>query len=156
MCIRDSHETEHDDDRVASCLYAIAVDAKYTGRISEKHWGSVAKYNEIRSTRSGKQVGRQLWLAFPGATQDSNIVPEDPGIRWGNNGPSCGFNEVMRGTVRLQPAESAPEEDESDAWLGRPENTALEFTKGIASFLGVLKESTAATSGESSIHKAPR
>lgn len=58
--------------------YAIAIDCKYSKQIAEEQKHNTEKYLRIRSTVSGEQVVRQLWLFHVGKDDAHNeIIPGD-------------------------------------------------------------------------------
>jgi hypothetical protein len=72
-------------------IYAIVLDCKYTRRIGEHHFSQTNKYFGIRSTRSRRQVVRQLWLIHPGT--EEAIVCTDPAVVFNEDGPSMPRDE---------------------------------------------------------------
>jgi hypothetical protein len=118
----------------ADVSYAVVVDAKYTGRIQERHWADTRKYLEIRATQNRRQVVKQLWLAYP--TEREQIVPEDSAITWTDQGPDCGPDEILQGRLGLLPATSEPAEAaDAPGWIGTPESVGQAFVDGLLAFL---------------------
>ena len=73
-------------------VYAIVLDCKYTPRIRTQHWNDITKYLEIRSTDTGRQAAKQLWLVIPSGS--ARVESEDPTIDFTINGPSCDAGEA--------------------------------------------------------------
>lgn len=82
-------------------VYAIVLDSKYVSRIHASQWNATRKYFQIRSTRSKRQVVRQLWLLWPGGSPE--IVSEDPAVTFSSGGPSCVKDESVMFTLAAPP-----------------------------------------------------
>jgi hypothetical protein len=116
--------------------YAVVLDAKYSGRICEHHWTGTDKYLEIRSTRSRRQIVRQLWLVHP-SLDEEEIVMRDPAIRWTTDGPTCRRDETVQGMLSLLPAEHPSDECEDRGWISRPVDCAIRFAEGLLNYVGI-------------------
>ncbi len=105
-------------------LYCIVLDSKYTARIREHHWNQTRKYLRIRSTFTGRQVVRQLWLIAP--SDQPSIVSEDEEVRFEATGPTCEPNETVQFRLEVVPTSS-----------GAVESTDPfdQFASGTVSFL---------------------
>lgn len=96
-------------------VYAIVLDCKYTPRVTGQHWSGITKYLEIRSTDTGRQVVKQLWLVSP--NHEARVQSEDPAIEFSAVGPTCDKNEAVRFRLTVTPdsltydAEDGPRED---------------------------------------------
>ncbi len=114
----------------------LVIDAKYSSAIREHHWTGTDKYLEIRAVRSGKQVVRQHWLAFPGDESKipHGIVMRDPTISWSTSGPSCDQTETVQGVLALSPVLIGDLENQMQGWV-QPTPTAVSFVTGILRFL---------------------
>lgn len=117
--------------------YAAVLDAKYARDVQDHHWANTDKYLEVRSTRTGRQVVRQLWLVYLGENEESPITLRDSTVAWSASGPSCPRDETIQGTLALVPSASAPHENETSGWIRRPEPAAIEFVSGLLNYLGV-------------------
>ena len=109
-------------------VYAIVLDCKYSARVTDQQWSSIAKYLEIRSTETARQVAKQLWLISPSAT--SEVSSEDPAVSFSETGPSCGADEAVRFRLTVSP-DALEEGPEESAGLGAFEV----FAQGTVSFL---------------------
>ncbi|MCC2671013.1 MAG: hypothetical protein K0Q72_3484, partial [Armatimonadetes bacterium] len=96
---------QHKDDTWEP-VYAIVLDCKYTTRLREQHWTDTRKYLQIRSTRSRRQVVRQLWLVWPG--QEPGLASEDPAVTFEADGPTCPIDEAASFTLSATPALPVP------------------------------------------------
>jgi hypothetical protein len=95
---------EGDDWRT---VYGIVLDCKYTAAVKSHHWNDTTKYLEIRSSKTKRQVVRQLWLIVPGLRP--SIGSEDPAITFDGSGPSCEPDESVRFLLSVIPeAKSKP------------------------------------------------
>jgi hypothetical protein len=131
---------DEDAGPLPNCSYAIVIDAKYTAKISDHHWDSIGKYHQIRSTSTGRQIGRQLWIAYPGHPHEDDVFPitmRDSGVHWNHFGPDCPPDENVEGSILLRPARSISYSDETRAWVGQPEPAALELVDGLLTYLGI-------------------
>lgn len=119
--------------------YAVVVDAKYSSAILDHHWDRTSKYAEIRSTESGKQVVRQVWLAYPGST---GVAPRDSAVSWTDSGPDRPKDESIFGTIGMLPPEKLVGEivsyDDVD-----PQDAARNFVSGLLRYLGIRVDATA-------------
>lgn len=112
--------------------YAVVVDSKYSKGIQEHHWSRVAKYAEIRSVASRRQVVRQIWLAYPGARE--GIRCRDSAVTWTEFGPDRPRDEIIMGMLGLSPrteeeGETPASEDLSASTISR------EFAMGLMRYL---------------------
>jgi hypothetical protein len=114
----------------------LVIDAKYSSAIREHHWTGTDKYLEIRAVRSGKQVVRQHWLAFPGDESQipHGIAMRDPTISWSTSGPSCDQTETVQGVLALSPVLTGDLENQLHGWV-QPTPTAVSFVTGILRFM---------------------
>jgi hypothetical protein len=120
----------------AGVQYVVVVDAKYTARVREHHWADTSKYLHIRSTRSRRQVVKQLWLAWP--DERAGIVPRDAAVAWTRDGPDCPRDETVQGVLGTAPPARLPEDTgEDEGWIGRPVATVTAFVNGLLAYLGV-------------------
>jgi hypothetical protein len=132
-----------DGAEAADVEYAVVVDAKYTGRIREHHWEDTAKYLEIRATHSGRQVVRQLWLAYP--DEAIGLSPGDSAIIWTPRGPDCPREETFLGILGLLPPEATAEPAEHEAgWIAEPCANAVAFAGGLLAYLEVRHQPVSA------------
>lgn len=109
-CLRCNGETW-------TAVYAIVLDCKYTAHVTNQHWSEITKYLEIRSTATGRQVVKQLWLVSPGET--ARVSSEDPSVEFTSLGPSCDADEAVRFQLRVTPDSTSAESDaciEDDAF----------------------------------------
>lgn len=109
-------------------VYAIVLDCKYTPRVTNQHWSGITKYLEIRSTDTGRQVAKQLWLVCP--NEIAQISSEDPTVEFSNAGPSCDADEAVRFRLAVTPV-SLIDEVES----GIAVNSFALFAEGTLAFL---------------------
>ena len=109
--------------------YAVVVDAKYVRHLRDNHWEQCRKYMQIRSVESGEAIVKQVWLAKPSV---EGISLDDPGLVWTDTGPSARRNETFMGQLGLLPAGRQFDVDEDQ----RATATALEFVRGLLSYLG--------------------
>lgn len=86
-------------------VYAIVLDAKYVSRIHDSQWNDTRKYFQIRSTRSRRQIVRQVWLVWPG--RSAEIASDDPAVTFGPDGPSCLLAESVSFTLAASPGMNA-------------------------------------------------
>lgn len=93
-CLRQSGD-------VWVAFYAIVLDCKYTPRVTSQHWSGITKYLEIRSTSTGRQVVKQLWLVSP--SDEAGVRSEDPAIDFSASGPTCDENEAVRFRLAVKP-----------------------------------------------------
>ena len=94
-------------------VYAAVCDAKYTLRAREDKLQDLAKYQQIRSVLSDRQIVRQIWAAIPA---DPGVRPSDDAVIWTQAGsvrPSS--EEIVSGWLGLVPGEDA--DDVIDAFL---------------------------------------
>ena len=94
-------------------VYAAVCDAKYTLRAREEKLQNLAKYQQIRSVHSDKQIVRQVWAVIPA---EPGVRPSDDAVVWTEAGsvrPSS--NEIVSGWLGLVPGEDA--DDVVDAFL---------------------------------------
>jgi hypothetical protein len=120
----------------AAVQYAVVVDAKYTGRIREHHWADTTKYLHIRTTRSRRQVVKQLWLAWP--DERAGIVPRDAAVAWTPDGPDCPRDETVQGVLGAAPPARLPDDTgEDEGWISTPVATVTAFVNGLLAHLGV-------------------
>ena len=134
-----------DVGEVPICSYAITLDAKYSSRIRDHQWNSTGKYNQIRATSSGRQVGRQLWLIYPGQQHDDDDFPiklRDSSVAWTDSGPDCEMDETVEGMAMLRPSTSIAFDETSRHWIGKPEAAAIELAHGLLNFLGIKHKSS--------------
>lgn len=118
--------------------YAAVLDAKYSREIKDHHWDSTHKYLEVRSTRTRRQVVRQLWLVYPGESDEHRIAMRDATVSWSASGPSCPQDETVQGTLALVPSLTLADDDrEMPGWIQRPEPVAVEFVAGLLNYLGI-------------------
>jgi hypothetical protein len=83
-------------------LRGIIIDAKYTKRLQDTHWGGVRKYFQIRRLTDGVQAIDQVWLSAPGV---SGIRFEDDSISWTAEGPDLPLGAgTIQGEIGLAPA----------------------------------------------------
>lgn len=108
-------------------VYAVAVDAKYSRRVTEKHLADVMKYAQIRALHSGESVVRQVWLALP---IDGDVVPDDPGVEWTATGPTAPRTELITGSLGLRPIPSLEHSFRGSAIS----STAASFVGGLLSY----------------------
>lgn len=123
--------TESNRHEQARLDYAVAIDAKYTKRISQQHQDGVRKYNEIRSTADDRPVVMQVWLAYPG---EDGITPWDEAVEWTALGPSRPKGEVVNGTLGVMPP-STPNTGECSA---QANEVILDFMIGLLSYLNIV------------------
>lgn len=109
-------------------VYAIVLDSKYVSRIHASQWSDTRKYYQIRSTRSKRQVVRQLWLVWPGGPPE--IASEDPAVTFGLDGPSCLKDEAVSFTLAAPPAMTVDKDGNAGAV-----NIFRLFAEGTISFL---------------------
>jgi len=132
-----SGRTAWSPDVVVECLrsdggewvtvYAVVVDCKYSSRL-DRQWRGGEKYLEIRSTATGKQVARQIWLAGPG--NGSPIHCEDSSIEFTRTGPTCDVDDTVHFRLNVAPVPSLGAEEQ------RPGDGAFdEFALGTLAFL---------------------
>jgi hypothetical protein len=120
----------------ANVQYAVVIDAKYTARIRDYHWADTSKYLHIRSTRTRRQVVKQLWLAWP--DERAGIVPRDAAVRWTRGGPDCPREETVQGVLGAVPPPRLPDDTgEEEGWISTPVATVLAFVEGLLQYLGV-------------------
>jgi hypothetical protein len=113
LCRGTSHNVAWCPDIVIECLqlreaewhpvYCIVLDCKYTAAVRRQHWSGTEKYLEIRSTRTQRQVVRQLWLIAPALR--ASILSEDPVITFDNQGPNCAADEAVRFQLIVAPGD---------------------------------------------------
>lgn len=114
---------------VCRAIYGIVLDSKYISKLKDQHWNETAKYLEIRSTESRRQVVRQLWLIVPG--DHSEVKSEDPAVQFTDLGASCAPDEAVR--FRLI---ASPSEIDGNADAGNPgPDPFVQFAKGTMNFL---------------------
>lgn len=82
-------------------VYVIVLDCKYAARVTDQHWTGIMKYLEIRSTCTGKQVVKQLWLVCP--SDVNRLQSEDPSLDFSSAGPSCEADEALRFRLCVSP-----------------------------------------------------
>ncbi|MBI3464543.1 MAG: hypothetical protein HY000_16045 [Planctomycetes bacterium] len=109
-------------------VYAIVLDCKYTARVTNQHWNGITKYLEIRSTDTGRQVAKQLWLVCP--REVSRVESEDPAVAFTSAGPSCDANEAVRFRLSVTPDSSSSKGE----MLSRDDGFTL-FAEGTLAFL---------------------
>jgi hypothetical protein len=80
--------------------HVITVDAKYTARIHPNLWRKTDKYFAIRSTATGDQVMRQLWLVYPAGR---GVRPHDDAVLWGEEPLPTRRDEKLRGEIGMAP-----------------------------------------------------
>ena len=116
--------------------FVAVIDAKYTNSVREHHWTGTEKYLEIREVRSGKQIVRQHWLAFPGDERNlsQSILMRDPTISWTSSGPTCDQTETVQGVLALTPELTSDSDGKLLGWIN-PTQTAIQFIDGILRFL---------------------
>jgi hypothetical protein len=120
----------------AAVQYAVVVDAKYTARIRDYHWADTAKYLHIRSSRTRRQVVKQLWLAWP--DERAGIMSRDSAVAWTARGPDCPRDETVMGVLGAMPPPRLPEDTgEEDGWISTPVATVMAFVEGLLAYLGL-------------------
>ena len=112
-------------------VYGIVLDCKYSTAIREHHWTDTAKYLEIRSTHSQRQVVKQLWLVAP--CLGGAISSEDPAVAFDEAGPTCNIDEAVRFRLHAVPPDGQPEAGGSRE--PRDSNPFMQFAHGTVSFL---------------------
>lgn len=105
------------------------VDAKCSRRIGERHWDGVEKYLQIRALADDRPITRQVWLAFPGDTDD--IRMRDAAVSWTQSGPDRPTDEHLFGTLALRP----PDDDGDEGFESVP--VALRFARGFLAYVGL-------------------
>ena len=101
----------------------IVFDAKYTRQVREEHWSGVRKYLQIRRLSDDGFPVRQVWLAAPGAEDDS--------IKWNEDGVNFPGGVInVQGTIGLSPT--------CDRTPGEPVPTVVEFLSGLLSLRSIL------------------
>jgi hypothetical protein len=110
--------------------YGIVVDAKYSRRLGDRHWDAVRKYLDIKSTRTGREVVYQVWLAYPG--DEDHISLHDSDIVWNPEGPDLPFGDHALGTLPLAPDLTNAVAEAGDI---RPTERAREFVRGLLAYL---------------------
>jgi hypothetical protein len=122
----------------AEVEYVVIVDAKYTARIREHHWADTTKYMHIRSTRTRRQVVKQLWLAWP--DERAGIAPRDAAVRWTPEGPDCPRDETVQGVLAAVPPPRLPDDTgEEEGWISTPVPAVMGFVEGLLSYLGLRR-----------------
>jgi hypothetical protein len=121
-----------DSDGTSALDYAVVLDAKYSREISSKHWSQTDKYSEIRSTQSGRQVVKQVWLVHPASDE---ITCRDSAVQWTEFGPTATRDEVVYGSVGMLPPEYGPADSATSA-DSQVTDSAHAFVTGILSFVG--------------------
>lgn len=58
-------------------VYAIVMDSKYSKIIHPDQRSNVLKYHDIRSTRSMRQIVKQIWFVYIGDENDINKIETD-------------------------------------------------------------------------------
>jgi len=114
----------------AQLSFVIVIDAKYTTQIREHHWQDTNKYHMIRSTETGAQIVRQVWVACPFETGDGEIIKfRDPTVGWSSAGPEHPVNalEFLQGAVSLVP--------DSNMERGKVCPAATELIMGLLNWL---------------------
>jgi len=111
--------------------YAVVLDAKYSRRISSKHWMQTDKYSEIRSTQSSKQVVKQVWLIHPA---NDGITCRDSAVQWTELGPTATRDEVVYGSIGVLPPEYGSTDSASTD--NKVTDSARSFVAGILKFVG--------------------
>jgi hypothetical protein len=106
-------------------VYIIVMDSKYTARVSEYHWQGVMKYLQIRSTNTGRQVARQLWLIS--LDSPAGITPEDPAVKFTDSGPTVSLDDTIQCRLGVNFLQERETERESDVFA--------QFAKGTLAFL---------------------
>jgi hypothetical protein len=109
-------------------IYAIVLDCKYTPRIRTHHWNGVTKYLEIRSTDTGRQVAKQLWLVYP--SDLACVESEDPTVDFATSGPSCDASEAVRFRLSVTPDSMG-----SEGKLRPKDDGFAMFAEGTLAFL---------------------
>lgn len=89
--------------------YAIVFDCKYRRTVKDDAWDT-RKYLSIRSTASGAQIVRQLWIVHPG--EACEIRPEDEALCFGESGPNCSSSETVLGVISALPAAGGNDEND--------------------------------------------
>ena len=116
-------------DNLWQPVYAIVLDCKYAMRIRDQHWSDTHKYLQIRSTRSKRQVVRQLWLISPDA--GDAITCTDPAVAFGRSGPSCARTETVCFSMKVKPRPSEVAGTESPTKV----SVFAEFASGTVNYL---------------------
>jgi hypothetical protein len=129
--------TDDATDKPSEVEYAVVIDAKYARAIRDHHWDNTNKYLEIRSTRTDRQVVRQLWLAYPGEDVHKAVSMRDPKLQWTETGPNCNKDEMVQGVLSLVPAVDVTRSEETAGWIGRPESVAIQFISGLLKYLNI-------------------
>lgn len=115
--------------------YAVVIDAKYSKRIEERHWGRTEKYLQIRATQTGRQVVKQVWLAYPGP---DGVECRDAAVTWTARGPDCLRDETIQGTLGLLPPTVAVADGtHDDGTVLTLAPTAVAFVNGLLAYLGL-------------------
>lgn len=120
---------------IPSAEFAFVVDAKYAKGITPDHWRNVDKYLKIRSTVTGEQIVRQVWIAAPCSDIRGDIWLDDISVHWTENGPDRDRSEQIRGIVSLIPDTTASAEE--SGWLVEPSDVAVQFVRGMLNYVGV-------------------
>jgi len=139
LCRGSAGEVAWCPDIVIECLmreadtwrpvYGIVMDCKYSKNINDHHWAQTAKYLEIRSVATRRQIIKQLWLVAPGSLSD--VRSEDPAVSFGLSGPSCAPDEAVRFRLIVSPG-MADQEEKYDGDDQR--NPFILFAKGTINY----------------------
>jgi len=139
LCRGPSGDVAWSPDIVIECLrldegrwtpvYAVVIDAKYSPKITRQHWNGVDKYMQIRSTDSGRQLVKQLWLISPG--EEPQLSSKDPSVSFSSTyGPSCPPDESVQFHLQVVPSTIVADRDGES-----PVDILESFASGLIAYL---------------------
>ena len=111
-------------------FYAAVVDSKYSRSIDDRKWDEVRDYLSFRATSSGRQVVKQLWLAFPSET---GVQPLDASVTWGDEASPEQLAETVQGTLGLMPPDVGRDQNGADTI--QPAPAVLDFARGLMTYV---------------------
>lgn len=84
--------------------YATVIDAKYTtARNVLSRLEDIAKYRNIRSLDTERQIARQVWVAAP---IEAQLQPHDDSITWSSDGEiNAKWDDFILGVIGTDPAD---------------------------------------------------